>query len=536
MSSLNLYGNVHFISFFSSVLARLAYFNDMNFLEQYNLIMGPIIPDTVLNSINSIVTIPAILNDEETFNLTTNPNNYPLFTFENKKYIAFNEWAKKINMINAEVSEKYTLNQYESKKKSSYKNVNYISIATSNYGEIYIVADKRMPTSIWVLFRGTYSGKTAASYSKPTSVIPLYVGTTEDGTRESYLFGIFKLITDSIHTIIEAMRYLSINFLKAKSLNSIKVFTAGHSLGGALSTIFAYIWMRIKKTSPYNSIPYNVMSNEIFCGSLGAPRCFNNNISLVFCKYIANNKITYIRIVSRGDPVTALPMKMAYFSHPCSDSANIKSGMREKVNEDCNGLYKITLGKPAAEYYKSLDCSNKKSWRPFAPNPLKHVIYLNILYRNAVDIVSFLKSMVTVAEIERTSSGSTECRLIYWSTEKIFKAVFFDLSIAKSKVQDKGSLGLSNPKDIAEDDRVTAEVFDKLIAASTNINKEMTKKLPMQGILETTIFSNVKPNNNVCITLKGGIQVENTGGTLKLKIGKRKKPKTRKNKGVKGKL
>ena len=33
------YGNVHFISFFSAVLSRFAYFSDKNFLEQYNKII-----------------------------------------------------------------------------------------------------------------------------------------------------------------------------------------------------------------------------------------------------------------------------------------------------------------------------------------------------------------------------------------------------------------------------------------------------------------------------------------------------------------
>jgi len=533
MTEKDLYGNVHFISFFSSVLSRLAYFSDMNFLEQYNLIMGPVIPDSILKSIDSIKTIPEILNDESVFNLTTNINKYPIYTFEGKKYIAFNKYAEKINMINKEVSDKYTLTIFERMKNlmRSFGSVNYISIATSNYGEIYVVVDKRMPNSIWVIFRGTYSGKTAASYSKPSSIIPLYVGTTKDGTRESYLFGIFKLLTDSIHTIIEAMRYLVATHLKVTTPNKVKVFTTGHSLGGALSSIFSYVWMRVKTTAPYNASPYNIMSNEIFCGSLGAPRCFNNDISKVYCEYVNSGIITYLRIASRGDPVISLPLKTMYFSHPCSDSLDVKNGSREKVTEECNGLYKITLGLPKVEYTKSLECSNKKGWRYNIPNPLKHTIYLNILYRSAIDISKFLKSIGTYAEILKTPAGSSECRLIYYnSTNKVYSAVFFDLNSARTKPQpdsvSKGNIGFSNPKDVSEDDKVTSVVFDSLINSAININSEMKIKLPMQGPITPAIFEGVVPVNKVCITLSGGVQVQQAAGTRRKR---RKNGKTRKN-------
>ena len=203
------YGNVHFISFYSAVLARFAYFSDKNFLEQYNKIIGPIIPMPILTAMDSIRDIPQILEDETTFDLNNNPLNLPLFTYGGKKFIAFDDMAKKINMINGEVKETYELTEDEDLQRGAYGNVQYISIATSNYGEIYVVADKRMPNCIWVVFRGTYSGKTAGAYTKPTSLIPLYVGNAE-GKRESYLYGIFKLLTDSIHAIIEAMRYLSL--------------------------------------------------------------------------------------------------------------------------------------------------------------------------------------------------------------------------------------------------------------------------------------------------------------------------------------
>lgn len=531
------YGNVHFISFYSAVLARFAYFSDKNFLEQYNKIIGPIIPMPILTAMDSIKDIPEILEDETTFDLNNNPLNLPLFTYGGKKFIAFDDMARKINMINGEVKETYELTEDELLQRGAYGNVQYVSIATSNYGEIYVVADKRMPNCIWVVFRGTYSGKTAGAYTKPTSLIPLYVGNAE-GKRESYLYGIFKLLTDSIHAIIEAMRYLAVNHLHAERPESIKIFTTGHSLGGALSTIFAYTWMHVRTTAPYNASPYDVLTSKICCVSLGSPRCVNNDISELFCGYVQREKITFLRVTTRGDPVPSMPFKAAYFSHPCSDSVSAKKNLRELVSEDCNGLYKITTGKPGVYYDKSLDCTNKKG-RTYLPNPLKHTIYLNVLYRSAVDIQKFLKSTVSAAEIQRTPTKSTASRLIiYDSNKKQYRVVFFDINAARLKPmleiatdpqmgggitmfgskKSRTGAGLNTPKDVYEDIRMTQKVFDSLIASATVF--DITGPLPMQGLLQDPFANQTDVAPNVCVKITPVAEAPTTGGkrTRKRKI------------------
>jgi len=540
------YGNVHFISFYSAVLSRFAYFSDKNFLEQYNKIIGPIIPAPILTAMDSIKDIPQILEDETTFDLNNNPNNLPLFTYGGKKFIAFDDMSKKINMINGEVKETYELTPEEQSQRGAYGNVKYISIATSNYGEIYVVADKRMPNSIWVVFRGTYSGKTAGAYTKPTSLVPLYVGNAQ-GKRESYLYGIFKLLTDSIHTIIEATRYLAVNHLGAENPDTVKVFTTGHSLGGALSTIFAYIWMHVRTTAPYSTTPYNVLTSKICCVSLGSPRCVNNDISELFCGYVERKEITFLRVTSRGDPVPSMPFKEAYFSHPCSDSVSTKKNLRELVSEDCNGLYKITTGKPGVYYDKSLDCTNKKG-RTYLPNPLKHTIYLNILYRSAVDIQKFIKSTVTAAEIQRTPTKSTECRLIiYDSDKKQYRDVFFDVNASRLKpVIEKSSpevgggismfgskkngtgAGLNTPKDVSEDIRMTQKAFDNLMESATVF--DITGPLPMQGPLQDPFANQTESAPNVCVKITPVAEAPTTGGrrTRKRKITRGRKNKKNK--------
>jgi hypothetical protein len=228
----------------------------------------------------------------------------------------------------------------------------------------------------------------------------------------------------------------------------------------------------------------------------------------------------------------------------------VKKGLREVVSESCNGLYKITTGKPGVYYDKDLDCSNKKT-RTYLPNPLKHTIYLNILFRSAVDIPKFMKSVFTAAEIQRTPNKSAECRLIiYDCVKKVYKVVFFDLNESRLKpvvdamdavVDEKGwktlktggggislfgnkskgtGAGINTPKDVAEDIKMTALAFNNLMKLAVDF--DITGLLPMQGKVEDPFTSEVVPN--VCVKITP-VVAPTVGGrrTRKRKITRRKK-------------
>jgi hypothetical protein len=495
------YGDVHFISFLGATLARLAYMNDNKFLTSYSQIMGPVIQPKILAGINSVDSnnLGQLLDDQAIFGLDKGSDDIfskHEYEYKGKKFIDFIglNMPQNINIINGDLKGEKTFPVPGEETKAD--EVKYISIGWSNYGEIYVVADKRMPNTILLIFRGTYSAKTAALYSKPTSVVPLTVCKDSNGNPESFLYGIFKATSEMGHTIVESMRYLANDFLGATTPNSVKIFTTGHSLGGAMCTNFSYLWMGIKKTAPYNSAPYNVLSDNIVCVSLGAPRCMGSSVAKKFCNFAIQKKILFLRITTRGDPVPALPPKTG-FQHPCSDD----NKMRMEVSEDCNATLTMRPT-PNINYKADLDCQNYKT-RAYIPNPISHTIYLDIMYTNAVDIPKFFKGIGIAQEVSRGPGKTTICRLIMGQNDN-YKVIFFDVNKARvtpsnldavedvqlskpdpnasSQLQVSGGGFFSSSKSkpvvkiggqVAEDRRMTQQAFDTLIE----------KMVPLEGDL-----------------------------------------------------
>lgn len=422
------YGDVHLISLLGATLSRLAYMNDNKFLTSYDSIMGPVFHPRILKSINGVNpnNLPLLLDDETLFGLNEGPIDIFKkfeYKYKGKNYIDFIKLniPQNVNIINGDIAG--SISYPVPGQQTPPNTVKYISIGWSNYGEIYVVADKRMPNTIFLLFRGTYSAKTAALYSKPTSIVPLTVCNDSAGNSQQFLYGIFKATSEMIHTIVEALRYLATDFLGATQPNSVKIFTTGHSLGGAMCTDFAYLWMGVKKTAPYNAAPYNVLADNIICVSLGAPRCLGSSVAKKFCDFVSQKKILFLRITTNGDPVPALPPKTG-FQHPCSEDPK----MREYVSEAC--APQLTMRPtPNINYAGNLDCLNYKG-RVYVPNVLSHTVYLDILYTKAVDIVNFLKGIGMEREVLRGPDKSTICRLIMGQNSN-YKAIFFDVNKAR---------------------------------------------------------------------------------------------------------
>ena len=131
--------DIPLISYICSVLSRLSYMNNTNFLHHYVEIFN--IPE-FKKQLHKIRTV----SNENIFE----PN------IENISTV-----SKKINSITKEI--------YKQNDGFDSSHIKYISISTSNYSSVYIIADK-LTNMISIAFRGTYSIKSALSYLKLTSI------------------------------------------------------------------------------------------------------------------------------------------------------------------------------------------------------------------------------------------------------------------------------------------------------------------------------------------------------------------------------
>ena len=462
------YGDVHFISFLSAVLSRLAYCNDNTFLKNYMAIMGPVIHPQILQSINNVdsTNLSDLLDDQKIFGLNNTGGAFTdyMYNYNNKQYIDVLKLQipQNVNIINGETfgDLTYPLPGDE----PGPEDVKYISIGWTKYGEIYIVADKRMPNTIFVIFRGTYSPRTMRIYSNYQSKFALGVGKGE----EKYLYGIYKSTAEMIHTIIEATTYLATTFLNAKNPKSVKIFTTGHSLGGSMCSIFSYLWMGIKQTAPYNKEPYNVLADNIVCVSLGAPRCMGPFVSDKFCNFVKGGKIMFLRITTKGDPVPSIPKSMHMYDstqnyrHPCMKYDEQKYN---EVWEDCTAHLVLRPGikastskdrKVDANLYKmnyegNLDCLNDQP-RPYVLNLLSHTSYLDIKYTSAIPFDEFLKGVGITTEVYKDPADkSTVCRLIMGQKNE-YKVIFFNVNKARETSEIKEELEEEKQDEKAEEE------------------------------------------------------------------------------------
>ena len=394
-------GNLSFITFIGTIMARLTYLKDCGFINRYMQIFG----DQAKNPNYYKSIVPNASCDQYTFapvfekdgKIIIQP--YPIptnalnairdskieeifddgFVFKNKgvslytnnsdkkEYVNIIPFAKHVNYVNGEVTPngvgEYVISEEEGGNSGFDNNdenihgganpetndindpneqVKYISIAWSNYSIVYIVADKRM-NSIWVCFRGTASVKSATSYLNTGALSPKKVCDNGDG----YLSGVFKITTEQIHTLLESVRYLTTSFLKPSQPESVKVFTSGHSLGGGMCTIFSYLWIGIRNDSYFSNNGYEFLTKKIVCLSIASPRVINKVVCDKYQQFIKNKIIMYKRVITKGDPVPDLPLQTQGFIHP----SNGIEDSNDVVNY-CENLSSFITGKGLSFFSK----------------------------------------------------------------------------------------------------------------------------------------------------------------------------------------
>ena len=289
------YGNVNFISFYMTIFARLAYMDSHVFLLNYSKIFGHIVIPDIMTAINNQSKSPdtTLLDDKSMFKLVPGEKKFDLDTYTSDTGQVHLQFLPLAGKINAAIGESRTDTESNCQilfaPAEANLNLMFISIGTSNYGGIYIIADKRMPNIINVVFRGTYSAKSAQSYLKPrfyATGVGVEKSDTEIFTKEMYLDGVLKILAENIHCIVNSIGFIGNKLRDVTNFSGkIHILTTGHSLGGALCTIFSYLWVAHIKTQLSDSekrVIDNIDEN-ITCISIGSPRVFGSSLANLFC-------------------------------------------------------------------------------------------------------------------------------------------------------------------------------------------------------------------------------------------------------------
>ena len=543
-SSSKTFGDIPFVVFYHTVLARIAYFTSVNFIQSYIDIFGLIIPVNLMQSINNAPFDETIFKSS-IYNLDKYPD-IPVYMNGKEKMVDFTKMAEQIN----DVTSKRSSNEWGGETVISIgsEKIAYVSISTSNYGGYYILVDTRMPNSIFVVFRGTYSAKSAGSYTKPNSLIPTKIGQDipqqqlqaklqmDQGKMYGVLIGIEKILDDVYHTIIESMLFLSKTYLKANAPGSVKVFTTGHSLGGGLCTLFTNNWYELVRVAPYNKAPYNIFNQKICCISIASPRVMSPALSNNFCGKVEKGLILYRRLTNRGDPVPALPNKSVIglsegFQHPCSAKKYAKT-QRGVISMDCSNALKA---RPTVktDYSVALNCKNTKTMLSLSANPLAHTSYLYINFVTAVPVSEFLMSSMPsmvkkrITEIERTNKGATVARMIIGSTvtsKKLeFKSTYFTLNSLRQKDKQIANVDPNHPPSLSSDSLMDTQAFKqilsqmKVIPSGTSLNQVKFNEL-----------SNIQPTGSVKPDIDG--LMGKTGGKKTRRCTRKRKSRKRQTK------
>jgi hypothetical protein len=305
--------------------------------------------------------------------------------------------------------------------------------------------------------------------------------------------------------------------LKASKPNSVKVITTGHSLGGAMATIFAYMYVGIRNNSAQK---LDALDKQIICVSVGAPRCINDATLKKYNHFINMNMIMYRRVVTKGDPVSQMPHKAYFGYHHPGDKMKSKNGL-----EFCQSTYSGLYGN-FIDYNKSSNCKTIED-RVLSyigeHNSYDHFNYLYVSY------LSLIPTDFRRYEIPREpGSGDTVMRVMLGSNRHDTKVAFFNL--VKSRGSDYKKSIFKFITDIHNQDiMMTPNAFQKLIS---KMRPDNSSDPSAKKILNEEIFDPNDVGDNLNCLTKYNIHLSKTRSqqsTKKPNAKKRQPKKTRKN-------
>jgi hypothetical protein len=432
--------DIPLISFLSSIMSRLSYFDNNLFLDKYLQIFDiQSLKNQLVKLKNKNITNIFDVNIKNRVNITKNINHI----------LYDNTILDKEKIITSE-------------------NVQYILINTSNYSNVYVVANKELNT-IFVCFRGTYSLKSAQSYLQLWSITPTTICEDSD---DGYLLGVFKIVFEIFYTIKQSIHYLSTHFFKNNSPN---IITTGHSLGGACSSIFSYLWVK------------HASEHKIGCIIFGSPRTMNLSLIKKYCDLITEKRIMFRRYITNGDPFAILPITSKKMSESYYFPDDYDPDL-DYVSIRCNN----TLSKTS-----KLICRLKNKTKRKPLHVKYHGIYLGILYKGAAG-----NKLDLNREIKRNEIGNTICRVIINGNNKKTMVSFFDLQEAKESTKNT-SLTMSKIKKMFisdykhQDIYITKDMFQQIIDDGYELDENDLNPLSTDKYIK--IQHKIKNQNILCI-------------------------------------
>ena len=478
----DLIGDTTFFNFFCAVLSRIAYIEDPLTLficsDVIKIFTQPVLERFCVD------TTAKLKDDDTLFELSTNPLNLPIRLYKGERYVNFISYAEKVNSL---IDETTTSPYYSG---TTNPDLTIISIACSNYGDTLVVGMSFL-NIVFTVYRGTYSAKTAQSYTQVSSLSPRVI----DSAGYTALGGIVKIELEIAKTSLNAFLYLS-KIIFAKINKKVIMAVTGHSLGGALATVKTFEYINNNKVNFGTQIttnPFFCINPIPICVTFGAPRVLGKNTNATLCGWITKGQLFFTRCSNHGDPVTGMPSASLGYYHPCSDKSD-KSQVTTKLSvlEECDspvsviqGAHKLANGDlpVTVVYTKAMNCINVLPKSLISgTNASDHVVYLYVSFTtaaNAKQLALSALSSVEIARIDNTTKfsdnititkGDTELRVILMqgnSKYGIYKDVFLDLKNVEIPMKETKTTFLAA---FQIDNSDTSVVFDDLMDRTQLIN------------------------------------------------------------------